>query len=337
MADLKLSFACWNYDRVQALMDGSVHAAGIELTSLPLFPAETFQRMVKFKEFDLSEMGFKFYASTLALDDPPFIAIPVFPVRLFVHSAIFINRNSGIAKPADLIGKKVGELFAYGHDAAIWARGILNDEYGVPIDSATYYVGGLDQTTKRDFAPFPPPPNIRVRPLEPHQTLDAMLQTGEIDALYSAIVPPSVIKRSKDVGRLFENYEAVERDYFRTTGIFPVIHLIAIRREVYRKHPWIAQSLYGAFKEAKSRLEKLHKSQEANMHRLFMTPWLTAHQEENRMLMGDDFWPYGLEPNRKALDTFLRYHHEQGLAKRRINVDELFAPETLVDYARFTG
>jgi 4,5-dihydroxyphthalate decarboxylase len=331
MADLKLTLACWNYDRTRALMDGSVRPQGIELTYLNLFVAEAFQRMMRDHEFEVSELGLTFYIGSLGLDDPPFVAIPVFPLRFFRHSAIFVNAESGIESPRDLIGKKVGELFTYGHDAGIWARGILSDDYGVPADSISYYVGGLDRPARWDWVPFHLPPNFRVQQLDPDQTLDSMLEAGEIDALYSAIVPPSLIKGSARVRRLFENYEAVERDYFRRTSIFPIMHTVVIRRDVYRENPWIARAIYDAFKEAKQRAADLYRMGGAFMHGLFMVPWLTAHLEENRQLMGDDLWPYGLEPNRKALDTFLRYHHEQGCSSRRFTPDELFAPETLVD------
>jgi 4,5-dihydroxyphthalate decarboxylase len=335
MTDLKLTFACWNYDRTKALADGGVKPEGIALNYINLFPGETFQRMVRYKEFDVAELGFKNYLNLIDAGDPPFVAIPVYPVRLFLHSAIFINKQSGIATPEDLIGKRVGELFSYGHDAAIWARGILSDEYGVPHNSVTYHVGPIEPAIRRDWRQFAPPKDVRVETIGPTQGLDAMLEAGEIDALYSAITPPSVLNGSPKVGRLFENYEAVERDYYKRTGVFPIVHLVVIRRELYEQHRWVAQSLYKAFKAAKDEAQKLYEQQAGAMHRLFMTPWLTAHQEENRKLMGDDFWPYGLEPNRKALELFLRYHHEQGLSKRLITVDELFAPETLVDYARF--
>jgi 4,5-dihydroxyphthalate decarboxylase len=331
MADLKLTLACWNYDRTRALMDGSVRPQGIELTYLNLFVAEAFQRMMRDREFEVSELGLTFYIGSLDLDDPPFVAIPVFPLRFFRHSAIFVNTESGIESPRDLVGKKVGELFTYGHDAGIWARGILTEDYDVPADSISYYVGGLDRPARWDWVPFHLPPNIRVQQLGPDQTLDSMLEAGEIDALYSAIVPPSLIKGSTRVRRLFENYEAVERDYFRRTSIFPIMHTVVIRRDVYREHPWVARAIYDAFNEAKQRAADLYKMGSAFMHGLFMVPWLTAHLEENRQLLGDDLWPYGLEPNRKVLDTFLRYHHEQGCSSRRFTPDELFAPETLVD------
>lgn len=330
VATLNLTLACWDYDRTRALRDGRVAPDGIDLTYLELFPAETFARMIKFREFDVSELGFKFYVSSLAADDPPFIAIPVFPLRIFRHSAIFVNTGSGIVRPADLAGKRVGEPFAYGHDAAIWARGILSDEYGVPAESASYHVGAVTAALHRDLPTFPLRPEIRVEPLAPGQTLDAMLAGGELDALYSAIAPPS-LRTAPHVRRLFEDYEDVERAYFRTTGIFPIMHVVVIRRELYREHPWIARSIYQAFEAAKAAAYDHYATWGSFQHATYAIPWLSAHLEENRRLMGDDWWPYGLAPNRTAIETFLRYHHEQGLSARRLTPEELFAPETLVD------
>jgi 4,5-dihydroxyphthalate decarboxylase len=332
MSKLNLTFACDNYAHTRALRDESVRAEGIDLNYLTLFPAENFQRALQHHEFDAGEMGLKFYICSLELDDPPYIAIPVFPCRIFRHSAIYVNEAAGVRAPNDIAGRAVGELFAYGHDAAIWARGILADEYGVPIDSVTYHVGRMDAQMGRDFAPFGPPPHIRVEKLRPDQTLDAMLSSGEIAALYSAIAPPSFARPGGKVRRLFEDYEAVERAYYRKTGIFPIMHTVVIRRDLYRKHPWIAQSLYAALKEAKERALQMVRGEARHMHRLEIMPWTTAHWEENRALFGDDPWPYGLEPNRKTLAAFLRYHHEQGLSKRLFTPEELFAPETLTEY-----
>jgi 4,5-dihydroxyphthalate decarboxylase len=335
MSDLRLSFASWDYDRVRALADESVRPEGIDLTSLRIFPAETFQRMIAYKEFDLCEMGFKYCEMSVG-EGSPLVGIPVFPVRLFPHSLIYVNKNSGIKSPRDLIGKRVGEPYAYGHDAAIWARGMLSDEYGVPIDSVSYHIGAIDGARRRDFAPLnPPPANIRVEKIRPDQTLDGMLESGEIDALYCAMVPPSVLKGSPNVQRLFPDYRKIEQDYFRKTGIFPIVHFVAIRRDLYRQHKWLAQSLYKAFKEAKAHSERFYRSQDGIMHRLFMLPWMTALQDEVRAAMGEDWWPYGVEANRKTLETFLRYHHEQGFSRRQIKPEELFAPETLVDHSRF--
>ncbi len=335
MTKLKLTFACDDYYHTRALADGRVAVEGADLTYLKCFPAETFPRMLRTQEFDACEMGLKFFISSLDLDDPPLVAVPVFPARNFRHSAIYVSAKSGITEPKDLIGKKIGEPFAYGHDAAIWARGIMADEYGVPIDSPTYYAGALDATRGRDFAPFPPPPFMKVVKLQPGQSLDGMLVSGEIDALYSAIAPPSFADRSGRVRRLFPDYERVERDYFRKTGIHPLVHLVALRREFYEANRWVAQNLYQTLKRAKDVCYRELDFQEANMHRHYPTPWLTQHQEENRALLGDDPYPYGIEANRKTLEAFLRYHHEQGLAKRRRDVEELFVPEARVEFARF--
>lgn len=332
MANLRLSFACDDYLHTRALRDSVLRPEGIDLTYLTVFPAQNFQRMLQFGEFDIAEMGMKFYISSLGLEDPRFIAIPVFPSRSFRHAAIYISAKSGIESPHDLLGKRIGEPFAYGHDAAIWARGIMQDEYGVPIDSPTYYAGPVDAGTFREFAPFGPPSFIRVEALHPGQTLDAMLEAGELDALYSAIVPPSILRHTGRTRRLFPNFEAVERDYHRKTGIFPIMHTLVIRREIYRQYPWVAQSLYQAFKEAKKLAYDHYETMARSGFRTMMMPWLAAHYEENRALLGDDPWPYGLEPNRKALEAFLRYHHEQGLSKRRLAPEDLFAPETLVEY-----
>jgi 4,5-dihydroxyphthalate decarboxylase len=332
MADLDLTLACWDYDRTQALKDGSVKPDGIDLRYLTVFPAETFLRMVKFREFDVSELGFKFYVSSLLQEKPPFIAIPVFPLRLFRHSCIFVNSDAGIENPRDLAGKRIGEPFAYGHDAAIWARGVLSDEYGVPPASASYHVGAVDPGLRRDFAPFLPSADIRVEPLKDGQTLDAMLEAGDIDALYSAITPPSFLKGSAKVRRLFPDYERVERDYFAKTGIFPIMHVVVIRRDVYEKNRWVAQSLYRAFRQAKARALDFYQQKTAFMNAATGIPWLTSHLEENGRLMGEDPWPYGVAANRKAVDAFLRYHQEQGLSTRRLAAEDLFAPETLVEH-----
>jgi 4,5-dihydroxyphthalate decarboxylase len=237
--------------------------------------------------------------------------------------------------PRDLIGKRVGEPFAYGHDAAIWTRGILQDHYDVPVDSVTYVTGRIDADRSRDFAPFKPLKNIKVVGIEKHQTLDAMLESGEIDALYSGIVPPCFLRGSKKVRRLFEDFETVERAYFAQTGIFPIMHTIGIRTEIYEAHRWLAQALFKAFAESKQRAFDYYAAQESSMLRLLMTPWMAQLREKNRKLFGPDHMPYGLEKNRKVLETFLRYHHEQGLSATMLKPEQLFAPETLVEYPNY--
>ena len=222
MANLKMTLACWNYDRTRALMDGSVKPDGIDLTYHNSFPAATFHRMMDKHEFEASELGLTFYLDKLQEDVPPFVAIPAFPIRLFSHSAIYINTNKGIEQPKDLIGKKIGEFFLYGHDAGTWAKGILQDHYGVPIDSYENLIGGVERPTPPlSWYKQKPPAHIKVRHIGTETTLDKMLDVGEIDALFSALVPPSMVRGSKNVRRLFPDFESVERDYYKTTGIFP--------------------------------------------------------------------------------------------------------------------
>jgi 4,5-dihydroxyphthalate decarboxylase len=331
MADLKLTLACWTYDRTRALMDGSVKPDGVALQFESAHQVgQIMERMMRDRAYDAAEIGFTYYLRSLELLGAPFIAIPVFPNRIFRHSAIFINRKSGITRPQDLAGRRVGELHRYGHDAGIWAKGALSDEYGVPAQSMTHFVGGLDQPAERsDWAPFAPPPDLRLHEIGPGQTLDAMLETGEIDALFTAWLPPSFMKGSPNVARLFPDYEAVERDWFRRTRIFPMMHVVVIRRDLYEQNRWIARSLMQAFEAAKAKAIQQYRFAETFFGAPFMVPWLPALIEENRALMGDNAWAYGVAANRLTLDTYLRYHGEQGLSQRQWRVEELFAPECL--------
>ncbi len=329
MADLKITLACWNYDRTRALVDGSVKPEGIALDCRSAQQVgEIMDRMLRTREYDVSELGFTYYLRTLEMKERPFVAIPVFPNRIFRHSAIFVNRDAGIRGPRDLIGRKVGELHRYGHDAGIWSKGALSDEYGVPADGYTYYVGGMDRPAPaEDWSPPLVPSNVTVHRLGPDQTLDAMLEAGEIDALYSAWVPPSYMRGSPKVGRLFEDYERVERDYFRRTGVFPIMHTVVMRREIYEANRWMARSLMAAFEAAKDRAMQMYRTSEMFFGAQYMIPWMPALQAENRALMGADHWPYGIARNRATLETYLRYHHEQGLS-RLYAVDEIFVPES---------
>jgi 4,5-dihydroxyphthalate decarboxylase len=260
------------------------------------------------------------------------VAIPVYPIRLFCHAQIYINANAGIERPQDLAGRRVGEFFLYGHDAGIWSKGILSDHYGVPIDSYSNVIGGVEHPTPPlDWYPRKPPAHLEVRHIGTGTTLDAMLDAGEIDALFSALVPASLRRKSPNVRRLFPDFEAVERAYYRETGIFPIQHIVAIRKDVYRANRWVARALYDAFKAARDQAYATYRHQSANMHRMFMIPWITQHCAEMQELLGDDWFPYGVQRNWKALDTFCRYYQEQGLTDCRFTPEELFVPETLED------
>lgn len=255
----------------------------------------------------------------------PFVAISVFPSRFFRHACIYVNANSGIREAKDLIGKRVGNP-EYQMTAPVWIRGILSDHYGVPVDSVNYFTGGEEEPGRSENIKLDLPPNIKVESIDPEQTLAQMLFDGEIDALYTARMPSSFLKGGGKVKRLFEDYEQVERNYFRETKMFPIMHTVAIRRDVYEANRWVAPSMMKALEESQRRTyEDLYETAALKA----MLPWLTSHVEQVRREVGEDFWPYAFEKNEATLQTFPRYSFEQGLSKRLLQPRELFAPESL--------
>ena len=325
MSRLRLSLACWNYDRTRALADGSARPDGIDLDYLDLPVEETFFRMLRHREFDVAEMSMSSYCVSLHRDPQPFVAIPAFVSRYFRHSSIFVSAQSGIREPKDLVGKRIGTP-EYQMTAPVWIRGILADDYGVKADSVEYWTGGEEETKREEKIRLELPPSFRVRPIGPDKTLSAMLAAGEIDALHTARAPSTFYSRPDAVRRLFPDYLEVERDYYRRTKMFPIMHVVAIRRELYEANRWIAMSLYKAFVEAQRRAYA--SLRETAAHKA-MLPWLVAGVEDAVRELGADWWPYGFHGSRHTLDTFLRYHHEQGLSRRRLAPEDLFAPETL--------
>jgi len=328
VSKLRLTLACWNYDRTRALLEERVQPDGIDLNYLNIPVEETFFRMLRHKEFDAAEMSLSSYVISMFQPDRPFIAIPVFPSRFFRHSCIYVHTASRIEAPKDLIGKRVGTP-EYQMTAAAWIRGILSDEYGVPVNSVVYFTGGEEEPGRPEKLPLDLPSDIRVERIGPGQTLSSMLGRGDIDALYTARMPSSFRSGGGSVKRLFEDFPTVERSYFRRTGVFPIMHTVVVQRDVYDRDPWVAQSLYKAFCAAQ---QEAYADLSETAALKTMLPWLTAHVEDTRREMGDDFWPYGLERNRRALTTFLRYSHEQGLAKLLLQPEQLFAPETLESF-----
>jgi 4,5-dihydroxyphthalate decarboxylase len=316
---LPLSFACWDYDRTRALQDGRVTAEGIDLNFLPLRVEETFYRQLRFEEFDASELSLSSYLLTLNRDAPPFVAIPVFPSRFFRHQSIYINTRSGITVPADLAGKRVGTP-EYQMTAGVWQRGILSEEYGVPVDSVQYFTGAIEGRRREEKIPLELPPRISVTPIGADKNLSTMLAEGEVDAIYSATQPPC-FGQVAHVRHLFENFVEVEKDYYRRTRIFPIMHTVVIRRHLYERHPWIARSLMKAF-DAALQIAYVDLRQRGALK--VMLPWLQQHVEEARSTLGDGYWDYGIERNRHVLEKFARYSFEQGLAKRVYSVDEMF-------------
>lgn len=325
MSKLRVTLACRPYDRTNALHDGRVNVEGVDLNFLPQSVEEVFFRMVRSKEFEVAEMSLSSYIMTLFQEEPPFIAIPVFPARAFRHSCIFINRDSGIKQPADLIGKRIG-VPEYEMTALVWIRGILSDYYNVPFDSVRYFAGGQEQPDRPEKLNLDLPSNIELQRIGPGKTLARMLADGEIDALYSARVPSSYDDSNSAVIRLFQDFQQVEIEYYRQTKCFPIMHTVVIRRDIYDSNRWLAMSLQKAFVEAqRSAYDELHETGSVSV----MMPWLVANLMQVEKEMGLDFWPYGLEKNHDVLAQFLRYSYEQGLSPQKLSPGALFAPETL--------
>ena len=322
MSRLHLTFACGDYDRTRALEEGTVRPDGIDLTYLRLPVEETFFRMMRYREFEVAEMSLSSYVKSLDLVPAPFVALPVYPSRMFRHGGIFVHAGSGIERPEDLRGKVVGTP-EWQLTANVWIRGTLADHHGVPVDSVEYRTGGQDTPGRVEKAAVDLGERIRTSPLGPDPPLAAMLASGEIDAFQGPRVPSSFVPGGP-VRRLVPDPVAAEKAYFAETGIFPIMHVVVVRRDVYDRHPWVAQTLTKALTLAKRRAAA--ELYDASALR-FMLPWLIPGLEEARALLGEDYWSYGLQANRHVLETFLRYHHDQGLSRRRYAPEELFAPE----------
>jgi len=321
MANLRLTLACGPYDRTQALRDGSIRPEGIELTYVSLQPAEIFWRMLQYKEFDISEMSLSNYTSLVSGGNSPFIAIPVFPSRVFRHGYFFINTTKGIKGPQDLKGKR-GGVPEYSMTAAVYMRGLLQHEYGVKPTDIDWVQGRMDRLGRKL------PPDIRLTQAPAGMELGDMLERGEIDFLMTANNPLSFRRSASSVARLFPNYRELEMDYYRRTKIYPIMHTVVIRRDIYERDPWVALNLYKAFCRAKE--ISYHLLAETGSPKVSLA-WLQPLLEEEQAIIGPDWYPYGIEQNRPTIDALLQYTHEHGLTERRLKIEELFAPATLRD------
>ena len=331
MEDTKLNIAFWDYDRTRPLADGSVKIDGVDATfHSASIVTEIFRGMIANHSFDVSELGFTYFLRTFKDGQSPFVALPVFPNRAFRHSAIFINKASGIEKPEDLNGKRIGELALYGHDAGIMPKGMLMHEFGFKPETCKWVIGGLDWPLKPiDFVPHTHPANVEVSDIAKGKELGAMLEAGEIDALISADVPKCMLEHSPKVGRLFPNFREVESDYYKRTGIFPIMHTVVIRRDLLAKHPNLSQSIYNGFCDAKKATEEKYKHGLIFNSMGTMFPWFSQLVEDDVAVLGEDWWPYGIQANRNSIDAVLRYHHEQGITDRLFTIDDIFLPELL--------
>jgi 4,5-dihydroxyphthalate decarboxylase len=318
MATFHLTLACGDYDRALALKTGAVQPDGVEV--LNLTPEETFYRMGRFREFDVSEFSLSTY-TVLRGRGEPLIAIPVFPSFMFRHGAIFVRDDAGIREPGDLRGKRVG-VPKYHMTAAVWVRGILEDEYGLAPKDCLWFEGG--EGTKVKEVDVTLPPEVRRQPVPGDRNLGDMVAAGELDAFIGARRPAAF--GTGRVRRLFPDFRRAERAYYEKTGIFPIMHTVVLREELAREHPWLPQSLYRAFVEAKLRA---YRRLDESAALPYAVPWLMAEVEETRALMGDDPFPYGVARNRKTLETLAGYTFRQGLAPRRLTIEEMFAESTL--------
>jgi 4,5-dihydroxyphthalate decarboxylase len=327
MSDVSLVYAGISYmDRTVPLEMGRIVPEGIDLNFVTFpSPGDLFRRQSQFAEFEASEMSLSTLIMMIARGDDRFVGIPVFPSRQFRHKDIYVNSDAGIDSPSDLMGKDVG-ILEYQMTAALWVRGILKHEYDVPAEKINWWTGGLRQPGYVARMAHDLPANVSLQVIPEDRTLEGMLELGELSALVTVNPPEALVQGSPAVHRLFSDYRAVERDYYKRTGFFPIMHIVALRRDVYERHPWIALNLVEAFTEAKL----------AGYRRLaalgtlaISLPWLASELEENDELFGGDPFPYGLEPNRAVLEAMTLYSYEQGLANRQVAIEELFAAETL--------
>ena len=324
MAKLSISMACCDYDRTRALFDGRVTVEGCDVHAVPIEPEEAFHRGFKYNEFDVSELSLSSHTMTTARGDNHYVAIPAFVSRLFRHSGFYIRTDRGIDRPGDLRGKKIG-LPEYQMTANVWMRGILEDEYGVRPADIHWRRGGLEEPGREERSPIALPPDIDLQQVPHDRTLSQMLEAGELDGVISARAPACFTKGAPHIARLFPDYPAAEEAYYRRTAIFPIMHVIGIRRSLLERHPWLAVSFLKAFIEAKN----LCMAEMGQIGHLFTSlPWAVAEFHRMQALMGEDYWSYGVHANRKVLETFTRYSFDQGLSARHVTLEDLFAGPT---------
>lgn len=324
MAKLPITVATWDYDRVRAILDGRVAIEGCDVNYIVTAPEETFFRAFTARQFDVAELSLSSYMIALSRGGCGYRAVPVFPSRAFRHSAIYVRSDRGISRPEDLRGRIVG-VPEYQLTANLWVRGILADEYGVQPAQISWRRGGMEEPGRYEKLSVAPA-GVEIETIAADDTLSRMLREGRIDALIAPRAPSCFVERAPGVTRMFSDFRNEERAYFGKTGIFPIMHVLAIREELVNAHPWLATSVFKAFAEAKRLC--MHELYEVTALKLTL-PWVVAEAEATRAVMGEDFWPYGFEANRTTLSAAVRYSHEQDLSARRLSVEELFVPSTL--------
>ena len=324
MNEVPLTLAISRYDHVEDLATGRIVPEGIRLTCLTLPIEEIFFRFLKHREWDVSELSFGKYASLISQGDDSLTAIPVFPSRIFRHSSVYIRRDGSVRSPQDLAGKRIG-LPEWAQTAAVYSRGFMAHQYGIDLTGIDWMQAGVNEPGRAEKVALNLPPGLRLTPA-PTKSLSRMLVEGELDAVLSAHAPECFEDGNPNVTRLFEDYMAVEAEYYRATGIFPIMHVVALKRALVEAQPWIAMSLLTAFEEAKRR--SVARALEVTAPR-FPIPWCFEHARRAQELFGEDHWPYGVDGNRTTLEAFLQYAHEQGVCHRRLTPEDLFPHHVL--------
>ena len=326
MSKLSLSVAVGPYDRTRALIDGSVQIDGVEPTCMTLPPEEIFFRALRHAEFDICELSLSSFTVKMAEGGGPYVGVPAFVSRMFRHTSIWV-RTDRIKKPEDLKGKRVG-LPEYQLTANVWARAVLEEDYGVKPSDIHWIRGGIEDSDRPEKITISVPKDVRLDNAPAGKSISRLLADGEIDG-FIAPRPPSLPRNTPNVGWLFPDPAATASDYFKRTGIFPIMHLVGVRRTLVEQHPWLPGAVFKAFSQAKDKAVDMLADPSASKATL---PFLEERVAQARALMGDDFWPYGLEANRKTLEAFLRHHHAQGLSSRLVKPEELFHPGTLESF-----
>ena len=328
MAGPKLTLACWDYDRTRALLEGRVGVAGWRIDAKAQPPEETFPRAVADAPFDVSELSLSSYLMQVSRGEGAYIAIPAFVSRAFHHGAIYVRTKRGIETPKDLEGRLVG-VPEYQMTMALWVRGILGDEYGVDFRKIRYRTGGANKPGRKERLALELPEDMDVAPIPEGSTLNELLLAGELDAVIAPTPPDGFTAGDKAVRRLFADPVAEEQAYYARTGLFPIMHVIGVRRTLADEHPGLAADLFRAFVEARNLAMREHDLTARSSANRMMLPWFADQWEATKDLMGDDFWPYGVAENRPELEAVCRYSHEQNLGRKRLSVEALFAPETV--------
>jgi 4,5-dihydroxyphthalate decarboxylase len=326
LTKLSLSLAVGLYDRTFALFDGRVGIEGCEINPIALAPAESFHRACRFAEFDITELSLSSHALMTSAGTSEYVGVPAFTSRAFRHSGIYIRTDRGIERPEDLRGKIIG-LPEYQQTATVFIRGFLRDEHGIDAAEIRWRRGGVEEPGRDERSPFKLSTDIDLQPVSADQSLSNMLAAGDIDGIISAAAPTAFLGRTPHVARLFPDYMAAEQAYYQRARIFPIMHLIGVRRSLVEKHPWLPVNVYKAFAKAKQiAVEKLG----VVGHLAVTLPWAVAQQVHARSLLGEDYWSYGnTDANRHVLSTFMRYLCQQGLMAEPMPWERLFASSTL--------